>query len=168
MCQRKHQRWRYWMPLVVQKRNKLKMLTWGPELPWQDVGCLHSKTAFKLCSFLWQVWLRGKDEIKHWTKIFLAVTSKLFNSNLLFTHSAFQTQQGQEKQANLTLGSPRSCTPGPVHWVHVHITWPCWSGGMELSQKEAARGYSPGGSRCFCPWWCFRFFFSLFHTLPFL
>lgn len=172
ICQRKYQRWRYWMPLVLQKINKLKMLTWQPEIPWQVVGCLHSKTAFKLCSFLQQdrMGRKGWNNILKEKKIFLAVTSKLFNSNLLFTPSAVQTQQGQEKQSSLTLDAAVLLAPFSRSMCvlpALRSTWPWWPGGRELFQEGAASSYSPGSSRCFCPWQCFRFFFLPFHVHPF-
>lgn len=46
-----------------------------------------------------------------------------------------------------------------VIWGHGHVG---------LGARSSPKGsYSPEGSRCFCPLWCFRFFFSLFHIVPF-
>lgn len=94
MCQRKYQRWRYWMLLVLQKINKLKC--WQPEMPQEAVSFLYSRTAFKPWTFLQQDGRarKGWNKILNEKKIFLASTSKHFYPGVLFTHLV--AQQGQE------------------------------------------------------------------------
>lgn len=60
------------------------------------MGFLHSKTDFKTCFFLEQDGRarKGWNKILNEKKMFLAFTSKLFNPDVLFTHSA--ARQGWE------------------------------------------------------------------------
>lgn len=83
MCQRKYQKWRNWMLLVLQKINKLKVLTaWDTT---RSCGFSPLQNFFQTMVYLQQDGraMKGWNKILNEKKIFLAFTSKSFYPDVL-------------------------------------------------------------------------------------